>query len=56
MYPDELPTLDTRPRSRSLCPYREATPGGCNRLHFIGGRFCCARCEERGGDHDAEAK
>lgn len=51
MYPDELPALDTQPRSRALCPYCEATPGGCKGLQFIGGRFCCEACD---GDHDAE--
>lgn len=42
---------DPKPRSRALCPHCEATPGGCNGLHFVSGRRCCDRCT---GDHDLE--
>ena len=39
----------TKPRQRKLCLFCEGTPGGCEALHTIGGRRCCAACD---GDHD----
>jgi hypothetical protein len=42
---------DRKPPSRALCPHCGATPGGCNGLHFMGGRYCCPRCT---GEHEQE--
>lgn len=35
-----IPTL-----GRSLCHACDATPGGCESLHVLGGRACCASCD-----------
>lgn len=44
------PKAHKPPRSRKLCPFCEATPGGCRALHWLRGQTCCERCT---GDHDA---
>ena len=42
----------TNRHDRSSCPTCGATAGGCQGLHWLGGRYCCAECT---GDHDATA-
>lgn len=41
-----------RRTDRNLCSHCEATPGGCQGMHWIRGQFCCAACA---GDHDGSA-
>lgn len=40
---------DRKRPSRKVCPTCGASPGGCNGLRFMSGRFCCTACR---GDHD----
>ena len=47
------PETSSRRVDRSVCPYCEATPGGCEGLHWLGRRWCCEAC---GGDHDKASR
>ena len=44
------PSSPARRSDRARCPHCDATPGGCDGLHWLAGRWCCTACT---GTHDA---
>lgn len=42
-------TPATKRTDRRVCPWCEASPGACDGVRWLAGRWCCEACA---GDHD----